>query len=79
MEAKENVSEEIRSKIKNYVIRSSELKQKYNVMQEERFLSELPATFYKQFKQESTVKIFSHIPFFRNLPISKLQEISIHI
>ena len=51
MEKKEDVTEDIKNKVRNFVIESSELKRKYNVEQEEAFLSQLPHTFYEQFKQ----------------------------
>lgn len=79
MEAKEDISEDTKNKVTNYIIQSAEMKRNYNIDEENALLTKLPQTFYDQFKQESIAKIFDKLPYFRNLPMPKLREISMYI
>lgn len=58
MEGKENISDDIRNKITNYITQSAELKRNFNVEEEKDLLNRLPKSFYEQFKRESSIHIF---------------------
>lgn len=51
MERRENVSEDIKKKITNYIIQSAELKRNFNVDEEKSLLEKLPKSFYEQFRK----------------------------
>lgn len=46
MERRENVSEDIKKKITNYITQSAELKRNFNVDEEKHLLDKLPKSFY---------------------------------
>ena len=79
IQEKLNLSEEVRSKLKNYLIESTEMKRLYNLEEEEKLTTSLPETLSEELKRESNSGMLQSIPFLRSINRKYLSELAILI
>ena len=71
-----NLSEEVRNKLKNYLIESTEMKRLYNLEEEEKLTTSLPETLSEELKKESNSSLLRNIPFLRSISRKYLSELA---
>ena len=71
-----SLSEEVRSKLKNYLIESTEMKRLYNLEEEEKLTTSLPKNLSEELKKESNSCLLLNIPFLRSISQKYLSELA---
>ena len=67
MSSKNKISNELESRVKNYIEKSYQIRKEFNFAEEDKVLDSLPENIRRDYLKETNIKMFKQMTFLKNL------------